>query len=207
MLKNILPIVLLIVCATAGVYAQEVPNAAESENQPKTRLGKTIISVAPIQATNESWIGIGIQAERFIDRDQRFSLCLPVAISFYQDDEYPLNETKKRRFTYLYPGLKMYPKGSQSSVSYFVGPSLAFGFGERYHFVYDEKKTLYNSVTEGNVFVVAAMFNVGLNFQFNPIIAGTEFGIGPRVYGSNDDFEGTANGWLTQLQFKIGYRF
>lgn len=182
--------------------------------------GKNIISFAPIQMTNLSPVGIGIQYERFLDQKGMFSLYLPLAISFYEEYSnyyYGYNRQKDRAYTYLYPGLKIYPGGSSRKVSYSIGASLALGFGRKtvnydYYYYPYYSSYMYPSYPyatgEEDVFQAGFLVNNGLNIQATKAFyLGIEVGIGVMYYTNSSNSYDYSDEPMVQGQFKMGYRF
>jgi hypothetical protein len=204
MKKHLLSLLFLLACSFAA-QAQ-----MSSNGKVKPTYGKTILSFAPIQMTNESPAGVGLSFEHFVDKDNRFSLYLPVAFAFYNDYGYTTHDISKNRvYTYFYPGMKIYPASSNHRVSYSVGPSLGLGIGNQY-----VQQTIYDPVTgypsgyrytEESEFKAGFLVNNGLNIQATPAFyMGLEFGIGIMYYSThNNAFDEP----LVQFQFKMGYRF
>lgn len=177
--------------------------------------GKNIISFAPIQMTNLSPVGIGIQYERFLDQRGMFSLYIPLAVSFYEDYHYysyNYDHQKDRAFTFLYPGLKIYPGGSSRKVSYSIGASMALGFGRQsvdYDYYYSPYYSSYMPYhTEEDVFQAGFLVNNGLNIQATKsFYLGIELGLGVFYYSSSSRSYDATDEPMVQGQFKMGYRF
>jgi hypothetical protein len=172
--------------------------------------GKNIIAIAPIQMTNESVSGIGIHYERIMDKDGMFSIYLPVAISFY-DEEAGVNLKESRTFVNAYPGLKIYPGGSGRRVSYSVGASFGFGFGNKFKEV-RVQDPITGSYTltykDASLFKTGFMVNNGLNIQpTKHFYVGLEFGIGILYYNNEKTDYTVGEEPFVQFNFKMGYRF
>lgn len=190
----------------------------DRERRAEPGYGANILTIAPIQMTNESVAGIGLQYERMLDKRQMFSLYIPVAVSFYTDEHYTVlgyNQKTQRSFTYFYPGVKVYPAGSAHRAAYSIGASVVLGFGTKYkeeqEQVYDPfSGTYYNQYVykEGAVFKSGFMINNGLNLQpTRHFYIGLEFGIG-FLYTNNESSDFTiGNEPVVQFNFKGGYRF
>lgn len=179
--------------------------------------GKNILSIAPIQMTNESPAGVGIHYERVLDKAGIFSFYLPLAISFVDDrvSTYVsggyVEQKASRVFTYLYPGAKIYPAGSAHCVTYSVGPSFAFGFGSRFKATQRYDPILgYNvtDYTEGSVFKAGFLINNGLNLQpTKALYIGLELGFGIFYYNNQTNDFSAGDEPMVQFNFKMGYRF
>ena len=111
-----------------------------------------ILSIAPIQMTEESPIGVGISYERILDKKGIFGINIPFAISIINQDDYTYygNDRAHAAYFTLSPGLKVYPFGSHHKVYYGVGPSLAMGVGDQFVFntIYDPNTQQYYSVRD-----------------------------------------------------------
>ncbi len=193
------------------------PAVGERERMSLPGYGHNILALAPIQMTNESTAGVGIQYERILDKGGIISLYLPVAFSFYEDEvSNPISSSappakKSRIFTYLYPGAKIYPAGSAHRVSYSVGPTFALGFGDKYK----ENLTLdpvsgsvIRKYEEASVFKAGFLVNNGLNIQpTKALYVGLELGIGIYYYNNETTDFAAGDEPMVQFNFKMGYRF
>jgi hypothetical protein len=177
--------------------------------------GSNILAIAPLQMTNESPAGVGIHYEHVLDKAGVFSLYLPLAISFFDDEvtQYPtyVNQKKSRVFTTLYPGLKIYPAGSAHRVSYSVGPSFGLGFGTKYKLnqrVDPVTGSIIQTYNDESVFKAGFLINNGLNIQpTKAFYVGLELGIGIFYYNNEYDNFGAGDEPMVQFNFKMGYRF
>lgn len=198
-----------LIAATALLFVALNAGAENQNSRSGQKYGTNIISAAPIQMTNHSPSGIGIQFEHFLDRKGQFALYFPMALSFYKDNYYTIGP-KSRVYTYFYPGMKIYPAGSHHKVSYSVGPSLAFGFGNQYAMrtLFEPNGHMSSYLVEDNVFRAGFVVNNGLNIQPTPAFyMGLELGLGMLYYSSAETYGGEFNDPLVQFQFKMGYRF
>lgn len=177
----------------------------------KEKYGKNILSVAPIQMANESATGFGLQYERVLDKKNIVSVVLPFAMVFNRENDPYNNSRITRAFKYFYPGVKIYPTGSNRRVSYAVGVAAALGFGTRN---VDDYNNGYNYYHEEDVFKAGILVNNSLNVQpTKHLYMGVELGLGFTYYTD----EGSSNGYyysnsiddepMVQFSFKIGYRF
>lgn len=168
---------------------------------------RNILSFSPIQMTNESAVGLGLQYEYFPGKKDVFSIYLPVAIAFYTDE---VAVETDRVFTYLYPGVKIYPGGSERRLTYSVGPSAALGFGNRYIWT-DDLNAPGSSIgyySEGNMFKLGFVVNNGINVRpTDRLYVGAELGLGVMYYTNAGAENNEGNEPITQFQFKMGYRF
>lgn len=85
----------------------------------------------PFHVSEEN-LGIAFSYERFVDSKGIFSLYVPISIAFpevernnFYNTYYTTQYTDSRNLTYFnaYPGIKIYPGGSNKRVSYAVGAS------------------------------------------------------------------------------------
>ena len=181
---------------------------------------KNIISLSPIHMTNTGPVCFGLSYERVLDRNRILSFYLPVVYSFKDNDNYNAGgsyDNRRSTMVWTYPGVKIYPTGSDGVVRYSVGPSLVFGAGNR---TYDEQ--VYNQTTgsymwqpvDNNVFVMGFMANNTLNINPTPNLhLALELGLGLPYYTNekkdnySSSFEFYSSSPLVQFNFSIGYRF
>ena len=171
--------------------------------------GKNILSIAPIQMTNESVSGIGVHYERLIDKAGMFAVYIPVAVSFF--DEERGTSKASRTFINTYPGVKIYPGGSGKRASYSVGASFGFGFGSKFKEtrVQDPNTGAYTyTYQDASVFKTGFLVNNGLNIQpTRNFYVGLEFGIGILYYNNEKTDYNVGEDPFVQFNFKMGYRF
>ena len=118
---------------------------------------------------------------------------------------------------WFYPGVKIYPTGSDGIVRYAVGPSLAFGTGSRNYGrnIYDPGTGTYQyKRIEDDIFVMGIVVNNSLNIQPTPRLhLGLELGLGIPYYSTEprdlnyDPYNELYNAPLVQFNFHVGYRF
>lgn len=162
---------------------------------------------------NEGAVGVGLHYERVIDKRNIISFYLPYALNIRHYNRYNgLNyENDRAVFNYFYPGIKVYPTGSNRRVSYAVGASAAIGFGEKYIDYYDQNRGAWQ-YGKRDVFKAGLLINNSLNVQpSKKIYIGVELGLGFNYYNEENDL---VNGSysdidepLVQFNFKVGYRF
>lgn len=179
--------------------------------------GNNTLSVAPVFINSEGSPGFGVMYERVLDRRGIVSLQLPFALSLVRD--YDLNSLNPntgrydriyRPFYHVYPGLKIYPTGSQGVVRYSIGAALDIGFGDKYieRGSYNPITGLYNSGYVQNVFKTGMMINNGLNFMpTKNLYIGMELGLGFYYIDTEDDYYGYNEVPAAQFNFRVGYRF
>lgn len=199
--------------------APRVPRWNRSNN---ARYGNNIISLAPMQMTNEGAAGIGLHFEHMLDKRQMFSLYVPFAVTLMRDNNnyyngpYPLYVSDETHAFYsIFPGIKIYPTGSNGVVRYAVGPSLAIGFGNKYYtreLLNSQGQFLGYQQISDDVLRLGMMINNSINITPNPhLYLGLELGIGFTYSSTEDNYYNYSsvglNEPLVQFNFKIGYRF
>lgn len=191
----------------AFVLFSIITYSVAAQQQNAVNYGRTIISVSPVQMSERTPTGFGIQYERFLGMSGKFSLYLPLAYSFGQSD--PCDPTIKSRVFYAYPGIKFYPAGNQHTVTYSVGSSLAFGHGASNCDCTDPAAVTneftpkkFHPVTE-----MGALINNSINVQATDRInLGAEVGIG-ATYLSVEDGHNMGTDLMLQMNLRLGYRF
>jgi hypothetical protein len=202
----------------------EREHGSRERSASNANYGRNILSLAPIFMTNTSATGVGLSFESIVDRNGIFSIYLPAAFSFrnnqYYDNYYNNNQRTDDHMFWFYPGVKIYPTGAFGKVRYAIGASIALGSGsETYQQgVYDPTfgGTVYKTF-ENSTFVMGAMLNNSLNIQPTPHLhLGLELGLGIPYYtdydNNNNNYYSSGYGMydgepLVQFNFKIGYRF
>jgi hypothetical protein len=200
-------------------FRQPREASTETGNEHRTKMadmGRNILAIAPLQMSNESAAGVGLHYERTLDKNGIFSLYLPIALAFFDDQpssytsSVALPEKKSRVFTYVYPGLKIYPAGQGHRLSYSVGPSFGLGFGSKYNLTrtMDTSGSVIQEYKDERIFKAGFIINNGLNIQpTKSFYLGLELGIGV-FYSNNEsnDLYATQEP-MVQFNFKMGYRF
>ncbi len=188
------------------------------------RYGRNSVSVSPIHMTNIGPVGLGLSYERVCDKNYIISVYLPVVYSLkngtsnYNYSYYSTTPNKdKSSMLWFFPGVKLYPTGSNGLVRYSVGPSLAFGMGSRNYTrdVYDPATGYYTATTfDDNIFVMGILINNTLNIYPTPKFRlGLELGLGLPYYTNEEDTHLNyydspfRNVPLVQFNFQVGYRF
>lgn len=180
--------------------------------------GNNILALAPIFINTDGGPGFGAHYERVIDRRGIASLQLPFAFSLVRDDDpnaYNPNTGRYNRvyrpFYHLYPGLKIYPTGSQGVIRYSIGAAVDIGFGEKYisQGVYNPTTGLYSNGYVDDVFKTGIMINNGLNIMpTKHLYIGMEVGLGFYYFNTENDYNSYDSGApAAQFNFKVGYRF
>jgi len=182
----------------------------------------TIFGFNPFHVSEEN-LGIAFSYERFLDEKGIFSMYIPLSISFPQVSNatfpttyYSSQYTSNRNLTYFntYPGIKIYPGGSNKRVSYAVGASLVMTVGKQnqtivnykqepsnpYNFIFDNK-----SSADLNAFKFGMLINNSLNVRpTNNFYFGVEFGLG-YTYLNSLNAVATDRETLVQFGLKFGY--
>ncbi|PZF71165.1 hypothetical protein [Taibaiella soli] len=206
--------------AARGPHAR-APRALPMHDHNQKQYGKNILSFAPVQMTNTSVTGLGVHFEHMFDKKGMFALYIPLVWSINTNDNSYYNgygyQNQSYSMFWTYPGLKIYPAGSNHKVCYGVGPSIAIGAGTRpYTTVNYDPNTgnSYSVTTNKDVFQMGIMVNNSLNIQPTPhLYLGVEMGLGIPYIHNNDDNNYNGNNYnysdvpLVQFNFKIGYRF
>ena len=172
---------------------------------------------------SEDNIGIAFSYEHFLDTKGIFSLYLPISIAFpevernnYYNSYFSSQSTTSRNLTYFnaYPGIKVYPGGSNKRVSYAVGASLVMALGKQnqtttyykvdtlspYNYVFD-----YKTSSNLNAFKFGMLITNSLNVRpTNNFYFGVEFGIG-YTYLNSLNAIATDREALVQFGLKFGF--
>lgn len=167
--------------------------------------GRNMLSFAPILAT-ENGFGLGFSFEQFIDKEGWVSYVLPISVSFSpKTDQFTDKSTMDPMF-YFAPGIKIYTNmNSARKVKYTLGPSVVVATG--YHSSQNSVNGVNFESTRESRFMLGAMVNGGINiFPVPHVYIGGEVGAG-LTYVNLYDGERNGIALLTQLQFKVGYRF
>ena len=197
---------LLLLARASAQTANDVKPAAQ-------KLANNVLSIAPIQLSENGVAGLGLSFEHVLDKGGIISFYLPVSMVMNTNSEARLGSGVHYNdpMYYLMPGVKLYPTSNQGLFKYAVGPSIVMATGKRteaYFYTANPAssyaQTVYVSRTHS---VLGMMVNQSLNISPSPhIYVGMEFGLGftyvNRLDGVNQDVA-----TLTQLSFKVGYRF
>src|SRR5690606_27166115 len=153
---------------SAPLKAQEHTDVQDIREARKARrampVAKSITSINLLHVTEEN-VGIAISYERFLKGSGNVSLYLPLSFALPQNDwgddgpttyQYggyygyyvpPATQTTTRGIgmAYVCAGIKVYPGGAHTKVSYALGTSLVFGVGNVQETTRNYKlDTLYN---------------------------------------------------------------
>lgn len=206
----------------------------------KDRRSNTASSVRSIYAVGlmhvtEDNVGFGLSYEHFIDKDGIVSLYLPISYALSNTSYYSYRYPEYYNYSYqynlqdvihtnkgmlnFYPGIKIYPGGSNKKVSYALGTSLVFGIGATekrvvdyridtvisgpyvYHTQNVDKETKQNLAR----FKMGMLITNYLNIRpGNKYYLGLEFGLGYSYFNSIDGIEDDRSA-LVQLGLKFGF--
>lgn len=239
--------ILLFTLAAATILAGPLnaQERGENENIRETRKArralpapKSITGINLLHLTDEN-VGMAISYERFFKGPGIVSLYLPVSFALPQNDwsngddpviynggyygyyPQPSAETNHRGngMVYFYPGIKIYPAGSNKRVSYSVGASLVLGVGNvevtQRTYAIDSfmqggglyyRRTMTSKKTDNEMQMKTGfMVTNALNLRpTNKLYLGLELGVG-YSYLHMQDGQSIARGALAQAGLKIGY--
>jgi hypothetical protein len=164
----------------------------------------TIIAFAPIQFTEHGY-GFSLSYERTIDRSGWVSFYVPGIVTFnFIEDSYNYGGSAQQPMFYIMPGIKVYTNLNNASRSKFsIGPSLVIGAGSEKAYY----QNAYNPYATQSRFLLGAMVNLTGNFFATPrLYLGAEWGLGITYLNQYDGVNRPVE-FLTQIGFKIGYRY
>jgi len=165
--------------------------------------GRNIITVDALTLLFQN---VEFSYERFVDKDMRVGVKVPVSINMLGTSTQGLDFINNSRNVF-HSGLDLnfYPKG-QSMAAFYLGPSIKLGAAMT-------QSDFYNEITGGYVYETrvseyfAFLLRFGLNYMpLKELSINTSFGIGTRRYindiPSNASAVPTAN-----FRLSLGYRF
>lgn len=191
--------------------------------QPKVNYGGNIISVAPINLSDDGF-GIGLAYERALDKKGIINFYLPVNWCFGSigtnqvynptTGTYEYNSLN-RSIVQIMPGIKFYPTGNQGKVRYGIAAQAAYytGTKEMEQSIYDPFLGYYTQIGNANIQKLGILVNNSLNMFPNPhVFIGIDLGLGLTYVNKEENLTtGTMQEWgtaqLAQFNFRIGYRF
>lgn len=197
----------------AGCMALEV--TARQEDEPKDPAplatpvpegGANVVRIAPLTAMDVGY-GFGLSYERLFGSEQRVGLVLP--FSLLLEKRLVPSDAGKTTNTYFYftPGIKIYPFG-QRRITYAVGPSLMFGYGEnadRYGYYYPNGTTIQEDVLLRR-FRLGFIVNNYISFRITRALQiGFEGGIGMRYLDREYFNSPSAYFGSESVQFRNGF--
>lgn len=195
---------LLAGCTATAVQARqdgnEEPEAAASVI--KSDEAANILRLSPLTAMDIGY-GFGFSYERLFGEYKNIGIILPFSLLL----EKRIGGSSNNTYFYFTPGLKVYPFG-QRRITYAVGPSLMFGYGENpdsYGYFFPNGTTSQEDV-QLKKFRMGFLVNNYISFQITKSLnIGFEAGIGMR-YLDREYFNSTSTFWgAEQVQFRNGF--
>ncbi len=117
-----LPFIVLSLLLSLSAAAQTTEEAEQSAPSD-IRYGNNIVSIVPVFFNNRTR-GVGVCYERILDAKGKFSLYVPLLLSYQKLDWHYRYQYKTRSLGGLL-GFKFYPTSSRGAVRYAMGLSLA----------------------------------------------------------------------------------
>lgn len=193
-------ILYLLLSITSG--AQQ-PESEELSAASGPRYGNNILSFVPAFINNNGR-GAGICYERIVDEDGKFSLYVPLLLS-YQKLAWHYREQYKTRSLGGLLGFKFYPTSSRGVVRYAMGLSIAVYSLQRTYEMGRSMMFTYEDYKKENYLKTGLLFNNSVNITVSGKINLTlDLHLG--ISDSNEpDFDSTEP--FVLLMFKTGYRF
>lgn len=178
--------------------------------KPKLKYAPSVVSLAPIQFSENGVVGVGVSYERALDKAGIIAAYCPASIVWNNNSENRLGAgyIYYDPMFYVMPGVKIYPTGNQGVTKYAIGPSLVLATGQRTestNYYYSPYST--PSVETKTHSIFGMMVNQSINI--NPtehLYIGSEFGFG-FSYLNYMNGEAQSMTGLVQFSFKIGYRY
>lgn len=207
MIRKIGVALLIIVCTASTMQAKQDETIDRKETTaPAGKEGANIIRIAPLTAMDIGY-GFGLSYERLFGKDKKIGLILP--FSFLLEKRSGGSDGTRRNNNYFYftPGVKIYPFG-QRRITYAVGPSLMFGYGENpdHYGYFFQNGTMGEEDIELRKFRMGFMVNNYISFQITKALnIGFEGGIGMR-YLDREYFQSSSSFWGSEkVQFRNGF--
>lgn len=208
MIRNIALALLITGCAATTVQAKQ--DEAKERNETPAAVVKesaNIIRLAPLTAMDIGY-GFGLSYERLFGEHKNIGIILPFSLLLEKrtNSGFSISGSNNTYF-YFTPGLKIYPFG-QRRITYAVGPSLMFGYGENpdsYGYFFPNGTTSQEDI-HLKKFRMGFMVNNYISFQITKTFnIGFEGGIGMR-YLDREYFHSTSSFWgAEQVQFRNGF--
>ncbi len=192
-------------CMATAVQARE-DEVKESEGRVASLDGgANIVRIAPLTAMDIGY-GFGLGYERLFGKNKNIGLILPFSLLLENRSGGP-DGRQNNTYFYFTPGVKIYPFG-QRRITYAVGPSLMFGYGEnpdRYGYFYQNGTTGQDDILLRK-FRMGFMVNNYISFQITKALnIGFEGGIGMR-YLDREYFNTESSFWgAERVQFRNGF--
>ncbi len=209
MIKKTALLLLLSGCLAQSAQARQDDEAKEMPQPavPEADAGANVVRIAPLTAMDIGY-GFGLSYERLLGSEQRVGLIFPVSLLL---EKRPVpSDAGKTTNTYFYftPGVKIYPFG-QRRITYAVGPSLMFGYGEnadRFGYYFQNNGTTVQEDVLLRKFRLGFIVNNYLSFRVTRALQiGFEGGIGMR-YLDRETFN-SPGAYLgsERVQFRNGF--
>ncbi len=197
---------------TAAIICMSVVMSVSAQNGMETKktnkYAKSVLSLAPVQLSENGVAGVGVSYERTLDKEGIISFYVPATVVLNTNSEQRLGSGAHYSdpMVYVMPGIKLYPTGNQGLTKYAIGPSLVFAKGNRTEA--DNNPFGYNQtyITRDHT-IIGMMVNQSININPTPhLYIGSEFGFGYSYMNRLDGINQNTTG-LVQFSFKIGYRY
>lgn len=173
--------------------------SASSQEAPTPVYGKNQITVAPLSAYGSdplSDVGLGLAYERFVN--DKVALYMPLSLGLSNE------------LAQVGIGIKLYPAGHETSVSYSISPLFFFSTGKEEFYLYDPWD-YYGGPTTERIYQLGFMLDNSLNITIDEdVYLGVEGGFGVNYLnewesGDYQYYDGPSlNG---NFRINIGYRF
>jgi hypothetical protein len=163
-------------------------------------------NIVTIDALTLLFQNVEISYERFVDKDMRVGIKIPVSINMLGTSTQGLDLISNSRNVF-HSGLDLnfYPKG-QSMAAFYLGPSIKLGAAMTQSDFYDDFMGGYVYETRVSQYF-SFLLRFGLNFMpLKELSINTSFGLGTRRYFNN--IPSTASAIPTaNFRLSLGYRF
>lgn len=184
---------------------------AQSKKDNTTNIyGNNTVKFSPINIYDVG-IGIGLNYERLLDKEQKIGIELPFDLIFRPENTNAVTNTNA--YMYFSPGFKFYPSG-QRKVTYALGANLVLGMGKRSENIpqVSQNGTVYYITNETDNTRLGVLVNNHLNFNIGKhFVIGLNVGIGVlylNKYSSNINNNYNEGIQPTgQFKFSFGVRF
>ena len=176
---------------------------------------KNVIGINTLETTNNH-IGIGVYYERFVAKNGKLSVVLPLSIGWEMGTIAKTTgalSLEPRTALFINPGIKFYPMGNSKFFTYSVGLS-GFAHGGESTQIYGQVEVPSNGKGYDYHFQVAGiLLNNYLNFKISKSLSfGLEVGFGPTFINNykvkNEPLLVKGGAMVYQnLAFQVAYRF
>lgn len=197
-----LPLIILFLLSSLPAGAQQ-PESENPREASGTWYGNNIVSLVPAFINNNGR-GAGICYERILDEYGKFSLYVPLLLSYQKLAWHYREQYKTRSLGGLF-GFKFYPTSSRGTVRYAMGLAVAVYSLQRTYEMGRSMMFTYADYKKENYTKTGLLFNNSINITVSgKVNLGLDLHLG--VCDSNEpDFDSTEPFIL--LMFKAGYRF